>query len=370
MKRREFARKLATGVAGASLTATGPCASASPRVAVPSRKNVLMHVGGDYHSVAGQGITSPQNLQYNLRYGAKHLTAQVAKKSPDGAWDRDELMRMKDNCDRFGVELEAIRMDPGYIQQRPGPSRDHMLAAILANIQLASAIGIKYITYHWTVIPIRRNEHRSGRGGSTYTGFTLEHHWQDLPVGKAGKVASEDYWERIGYFLEKAVPVAKQFNVRLACHPYDPPGLPLGYQGADNWDSPDIFTALKRYESLVDSPYNGFQLCLGTTAEGLRDPRHEVLPIVQYLGERGKIYQIHMRNIRGGLDDFAEVYPDEGEMDFFQVMRVLRDTQFAGSIFPDHMPDHPDDPGRLQSYAFGYGYIHALIQAVNSEVRA
>jgi mannonate dehydratase len=154
----------------------------------------------------------------------------------------------------------------------------------------------------------------------------------------------------------------------MACHPYDPPGLPFGYQGADNWDSPSIFEAFKRYEALVNSPYNGFQLCLGTTAEGLKDPHGQILPIVQYLGERGKIYQIHMRNIRGGLGHFEEVYPDEGEMDFFQVMRVLRDVQFAGSICPDHMPVHPDDPKKLQSYAFGYGYIKALIQAVNSEV--
>jgi mannonate dehydratase len=154
----------------------------------------------------------------------------------------------------------------------------------------------------------------------------------------------------------------------MACHPYDPPGLPFGYQGAENWDSPSIFAAFKRYESLVESPYNGFQLCLGTTAEGLKNPKVDVLPIAQYLGGRGKIYQVHMRNIRGGYGDFQEVYPDEGEMDFFRIMRVLRDVQFSGSILPDHMPRHPDDPGSLQSYAFGYGYIKALIQAVNSEV--
>jgi len=56
-------------------------------------------------------------------------------------------------------------------------------------------------------------------------------------------------------------------------------------------------------------------------------------------------------------------------MDFFEVLRVLRDVQFAGSICPDHMPRHSDDAGSLQSYAFGYGYIKALIQAVNSEAR-
>ena len=49
-------------------------------------------------------------------------------------------------------------------------------------------------------------------------------------------------------------------------------------------------------------------------------------------------------------------------------MRILRDTQFSGSICPDHMPGHPDDPGGLQAFAFGYGYIKGLIQLVNSEV--
>jgi mannonate dehydratase len=49
-------------------------------------------------------------------------------------------------------------------------------------------------------------------------------------------------------------------------------------------------------------------------------------------------------------------------------MRILRDTQFAGSICPDHMPHHPDDSGGLQAFAFGYGYLKALIQTVNYEV--
>jgi hypothetical protein len=32
------------------------------------------------------------------------------------------------------------------------------------------------------------------------------------------------------------------------------------------------------------------------------------------------------------------------------------------------MPQHAGDPGQLQAYAFGYGYINALINAANSEV--
>jgi len=215
-------------------------------------------------------------------------------------------------------------------------------------ISMAAVIAVM-----WIAARVMRNRQTPGRGNATYAGFKLEENWKDLPAGKAGRVTSEDYWERITYFLTRAVPVAKQYDVRLACHPYDPPGLPFGYQGADNWDSPSVFAAIKRYEAIVESPYNGFQLCLGTTAEGLKNPRTEVLPIVEYLGKRGKIHQIHMRNIRGGLGDFQEVYPDEGEMDFLEVMRILRDTQFTGSICPDHMPRRPDDPGLLQERAPG-----------------
>jgi mannonate dehydratase len=180
-------------------------------------------------------------------------------------------------------------------------------------------------------------------------------------------VTSQEYWDRITNFLQRAVPVAREAGVLMACHPYDPPGLPFGYQGADNWDSPSIFDAIKRYEAVVDSPYNGFQLCLGTVGEGLKNTA-DILPIVDYLGRRGKIHQIHMRNIKGGLHDFEEVFPDEGVLDFVRIMRILRDTGFRWSICPDHMPHHHDDPGGLQAFAFGYGYLHALIQSVNSEV--
>ncbi len=363
MKRREFGQKLGGAAIAAALA--GPAAASAAQAL---RKNTLMHVGGDYHSVAGRsGITSRENLEYNLRHGVKHLTAQMRNRWEGGGWDPDELKRMKDDCDRHGVILEAIRMDADYISLPKAAEHEGQLYTVIGNIKKASDVGVKVITYHWTVIPIRRNGRTTGRGGSTYAAFKLEDDWQSLPAGKSGRVSSDEYWERITTFLQKVIPVARQHDVKMACHPYDPPGLPFGYQGADNWDSPSVFEALKRYETIVDSPYNGFQLCLGTTAEGLRNPNSEIVPIVEHLGRRGKIHQIHMRNIRGGLHNFEEVYPDEGVMDFLAIMRVLRDTQFAGAICPDHMPRHADDLGGLQAFAFGYGYIKALIQAVNSD---
>jgi len=359
--RREFA----AGVVG-----MGAVATTGNGVTVAQQKprnNTLMHVGGDYHSILGGDITSKQNLEYNLRHGVKHLTVEM-KNGPGRGWDLDELKRMKDNCDKYGVVLEAIRMDSDYIKLPRGPERGREIDTIAGNIRKSAQIGVKIITYHWELIPFRRNGKTPGRGGATYDCFKLEDDWKSLPLGDVGRVTQMDYWERITYFLERIIPVAKESDVFMACHPSDPPGLPAGYQGVDQWDAPEIFAALKRYESIADTPYNGFQLDLGTAAAGLRNPAAETFPIVEYFGRRKKIHQIHMKGIRGGLYQYCEVFPDEGEVDFLRIVRILRDTQFSGSICPDHMPKHPDDPGSLQAYAFGYGYIKGLIQAVNSGI--
>src|SRR5262249_37808870 len=144
---------------------------------------------------SGADITGRTNLEYNLRHGVRHLTAQVRHVSNEGFWDLDELKRMKDSCDKKGFIFEAIRMDSEYIMLRPGSERDRRLEAIVGNIEKASQVGVKVITHHWTVIPIRRNTEVKGRGGVTYAAFKLENNWKDLPVGEAGRVTADDYWE-------------------------------------------------------------------------------------------------------------------------------------------------------------------------------
>lgn len=374
MNRRNFHK-----VAGTTILGTGlipPMAAGHNHEVAPVPKvNHLHHVGGDYHVVmCDDGMnwnerqkvwTNPRNFQYHQRHGVRHMTNIM-----QGIWDGDEMKRWKDDCDRADMIWEAIRMDSGFIHAKPGEEQEKKLEEVIGNVRKASAVGVKVITMHWTMIPIRRNGHTDGRGGSSYHAFKLEENWQDLPVEKQGKLNYDQYWERITYFLQNIIPVCEEYDVRMAVHPYDPPGLPRGYQGIDNWNAaPDsIFDSLKKYESIVDSPFSGFQLCLGTVMEGLENPATELLPIVQYFAEKGKIYQIHMRNIKGGLHDFQEVYIDEGEADFIKVIRILRDSSYAWSICPDHVPTHPDDPRGYQAFAHAFGYIKGMIDSANSEV--
>src|SRR5262249_27661926 len=148
MKRRDFGRNVfGAAVAACAAGSAGRLVSAQGTRVV--KKNTLMHVGGDYHSVAGGDITSKQNLEFNLRYGVKHLTVAMKPGSQDGDWNADELKMMKENCDKYGVTLEAIRMDSGYIKLKKGPARDRKLDSIIGNIQKAAHAGVKLITYHW-----------------------------------------------------------------------------------------------------------------------------------------------------------------------------------------------------------------------------
>ncbi len=62
-----------------------------------------------------------------------------------------------------------------------------------------------------------------------------------------------------------------------------------------------------------------------------------------------------------------EVYPDEGDLSMYKVMKVLQEVEYPYMVMPDHIPYHPEDPERLQAYAWSFGYIKALIQAVDTE---
>ena len=173
--------------------------------------------------------------------------------------------------------------------------------------------------------------------------------------------------ERITYILDRLIPVAEEYKIKLANHIADPP-VPAAYRGIMRWNSPNVFEGMKRFASLYKSPYHGFNFCIGSIAEGLKDPRREILPIIKYFGERNQIFNIHLRNIKGGFNNFQEVYPDNGDMNFVEVIRALRDVGFDGMVMPDHVPHHENKEAGAQSFAFCYGYIKGLLQMVAEDV--
>jgi len=243
------------------------------------------------------------------------------------------------------------------------PERDRDIEAVQTMIRNCATAGIPCIKYNMSILGVLRTGRVPGRGDSSLTAFKLEGAVPNPPLTRAGRVTADLYWERITYFLERVIPVAEEYKVRMACHPNDSMTPPEGYQGVNAVLS--TVDGLKRFVSIKESPYHGLNFCQGTVSEMLQDPGKEIYDVIRYFGTRKKIFNVHFRNIRGNRQSFVEVGPDEGDVDFFKAMQTYKEVGYAYNLQPDHVPQSPGDTGGQEYFAFCYGYIRALIQAVD-----
>ena len=325
-----------------------------------------MYVGAQYFG------TSKREMEFLARHGVTHFDARV-----DGM-DAETLTRHREEAARYGVELEMVHIPPldnGPLAE--DPQRQGEIDTVCQTIENASRSGLRGLNYNFCVLRaehagglVQRTSRRQGRGGSTYSSFVLAEYDNDT-LSRAGVVSREEVFERAAYFLERVIPVAEEHKIQMACHLDDPPAPVLN--GVERWDWP-VFEGLKRFSELVDSPYHGFNFCCGVAAEGLENPAVELPPIVRYFAERKKIFNVHFRNIRGGLHDFSETWPDEGDVNMYQIAKTLHEAEYPYMLMPDHSPFHPDDmapkgvSNRVrQGWAYQFGYIIALIQALENE---
>jgi mannonate dehydratase len=362
MNRRQFISS--SGLAAAALS--GGALAPAPATAAPARR-ALMKLGATCQC-------EDARLKAVARYGIKNIVS-----APDIADGRlyatvDELKRMREVAEANGISVDVLtppNLASSHIDREKNPAimlgespqRDRDIEAVQTMIKNCAAAGIPCIKYNMSILGVLRTGRTPGRGDGSYASFRLADAHADPPLTRAGRVTDDMYWERITYFLERVIPVAEEYKVRMACHPNDSMTPPEGYQGVNAVLS--TVDGLKKFVAIKESPYHGLNFCQGTLAEMLQDPGKEIYDVIRYFGSRQKIFMVHFRNIRGNRRAFAEVGPDEGDVDFVRAMMVYRDVGYSGIIQPDHTVQAPNDPGGLQYTAFVYGYIRALIQAVD-----
>jgi mannonate dehydratase len=370
MKRRDFVRLAGTGMSVGALAEAAVSAqiARTPAAAASPLPKARMKVGTQH------GHTDPI-LRACAAFGVNNICSSLPSAKMDEAWSVDGLSRLRELVASHGISLDMVplpmssyeisRAEMPAIYLGKGPERDREIDDICQMIRNCARAGIPQVKYNFTIIGIPRSGTAKGRGPSRYSEFVYANAKQDPPLTVAGRVDADTYWERITYFLERVVPVAAEYKVKMGCHPQDP-GVPKGsgWRGVDAvLGSPD---GLKRFVSIKENPYHGLNFCQGTVSEQLEKPGEQIFDVIRYFGSRKKIFSVHFRNIDGGFLNFRETFIDNGSVDMLKAMRVYREVGYDGMMMPDHVPQ-VEGVDSQQGFAYAFGYIKALIAAVSAE---
>jgi len=383
MNRREFSRAACLG--GAALaSAISERAGSAPGNPMPgqttgspgtqaangvARRRALMKVGTQHGA-------SDEILRSLAAMGVNNICGPLPSPALDDRWSEEGLTRLRERVESFGIRLDMLplplsssyitRAENPNIMLGKSPERDREIDSLCQMIRNAARAGIFTLKYNMSILGVVRTESAVGRGGASYSAFDYARASQVPALTEAGQVGDDEYWERIAYFLTRVIPVAAEYKVRMACHPHDP-GMPpdRGYRGVHTVLG--NVEGLKRFIRISPSPYHGLNFCQGTVSEMLKDPGREIYDVIRYFGGLGKIFNVHFRNIRGGFLNFQETFIDDGDVDMLRALRVYREVGYDGMVMPDHVPRIPGDAGGQQAFAYSFGYIKALIAAIDTE---
>jgi len=356
----------------AAASAAGMAAATPP---AQSRNGRVKFKVGTQHVPA----TTPRSddaLRLMAALGVNHICSGEPSMTPGPEWSVASLTKLREHVESFGIQLAMVPLPLSSvpISQSPykailagkAPERDREIDSICEMIRNIGRAGIPAAKYNFTVLGWIRSESTRGRGGALYSTLNLKAARQAGPPPETGVMDADRKWETITYFLDRVVPVAEEYKVRLALHPFDGP-VPPPHRWRGVTEVLGSVEGLKRFITIRESPYHGLNFCQGTVSEMLREPGKEIYDVIRYFGSRGKIFNVHFRNIRGGLGNFQETYIDEGDVDMLRALHVYKEVGYDGMLMPDHVPSLSADPDGSRQFAYTLGYIKALIRAVEAE---
>lgn len=295
-------------------------------------------------------------------------------------WSEDELRGLKKAVSEEGLVLEALEnIDPSFWSDvlLDGPRKAEQLANLKVLVRRMGKVGIPILGYNFSIAGVwGRVEGPFARGGAISAGFTPPHETEETPIpkgqlanlvydpdappGEIDPVTPEQLWGRLEEFLQELVPVAEECGVRLAAHPDDPP-MPTLRGHARLVYQPHFY---QRLLDLAPSRANALEFCVGTLQEMSEGDLYQS---VDGYSRQGAIAYVHLRNVRGKVPDYREVFIDEGDVDVIRVLRILHRNGYEGVLIPDHAPRMHCDGSWHAGFAHALGYMRAALQVIESE---
>ncbi|MEO6063873.1 MAG: mannonate dehydratase [Thermoflexales bacterium] len=299
--------------------------------------------------------------QAGVDYAVGGLPFDEPFNGSDAPWGYMPLLRMKQRYESGGFTLSVIEARPPLNKAKRGlPGRDEEIASACALIENMGRLGIPVWCYEWMADFnwLRTSTTTPSRGGSVVTSY--DHSlMEQAPPSDLGPLSEDELWRNLEYFLQRVLPVAEKWKVKLSMHPDDPPRSPI--RGVAR-----IMRNVENYQrllTLAPSPMNTLTLCQGNFTLMTDD-----LPaVIRQFGE--KISFVHFRDTRGTPDKFEETWHDDGKTDMLACLRAYRDIGFEGVLRPDHVPTVEGDNNDNAGYSsfgrlYAIGYIRGLRQAV------
>lgn len=295
--------------------------------------------------------------------------------NPNEIWTYRELMALKKEINSHGLELEGIEnFDPAHWHDilLDGPKKQSQMENLKQLIRNVGKAGIPVFGYNFSLAGVSsRMQGPYARGGAVSVGMEGVDTtpipngmvWnmvydEGAPEGTLPKIDHNELWERLRYFLNEILPVAEEAGVQMAAHPDDPP-MPFVRE------TPRLVYQPHMYQRLLDmnpSPSNNLEFCLGSIAEMTEGDVYEA---TDTYSRQGKISYVHFRNIVGKVPSYREVFVDEGDMDMFRILRILKKNNFKGVLIPDHTPQMTCNAPWHAGMAYAMGYMKAAISHLN-----
>ena len=295
-------------------------------------------------------------------------------------WSYEELVELKRAVNAEGLEVAAFEnFDPShwYDVLLDGPRKREQLEDIKTIIRRVGKAGIPVMGYNFSIAGVWG--HVTGpfaRGGAETVGFLGPDGPTETPIpngqvwnmiydpqappGEVGPVTTEQLWQRLEDFLKAVVPVAEEAGVRLAAHPDDPP-MPTLRGTARLVYQPQLYQKLL---DIVPSYYNALEFCQGTISEMQGG---DVYDAIDKYSRQGNIAYVHLRNVRGKVPKYYEVFLDEGDVDIARALRIYRKNKYDGVFAPDHTPHLQCAASWHAGMAFAMGYIKGIWKMLDSE---
>lgn len=313
-------------------------------------------------------------------------------------WPVERIHEVKKQADQYGFHIEVVESVNIHEDIKQGlPTRDRYIENYKQTIRNLAQFGVKVICYNFMPVFdwVRTDLYKELEDGSTALFYEKAKVDNMDPMELVSKIAGnpnftmpgweqerlkylselfeaykgideEKLWENLQYFLEQIIPVAEDYDIKMAIHPDDPPwsifGLPRIMTSANNF---------RRLLRMVDSPYNGITLCSGSLGA---NPANNIPAMVREFGDR--IPFAHIRNVRVYENgDFIETShrAQDGTVDICEIVRAYHEIGFTGYARPDHgrhIFDEACRPGYgLYDRALGIMYLWGIWDSLEQSRR-